>query len=362
MLLGEGSFHQVHGGVATNSPVSPWADFEAEYVRLRGRRFSPPEVPTIYLGDPSPHALGWLEASARMGRVAAGLASPAGLSNPAEGLDPLQDRYLELLKKALLNETGLEAEAAFFAVRDAMETGAPVDDIALYDVRNRMREHFERVQEARQLGQYFERNPRKVGFAHTMIGRSRLENLQYCVTTALVDQVPGDLVECGVWRGGASIFMRGILATRDVVDRTVWVADSFAGLPAPELPQDTLDLSAEQRPELVVTLERVRANFALYGLLDDQVQFLQGWFKDTLHTAPIEAIAVLRLDGDLYESTMSSLTALYDRVSPGGFVIVDDYTYLPMCRAAVDDFRRTHGIEEPMIEIDWTGVYWRTSP
>jgi O-methyltransferase len=94
--------------------------------------------------------------------------------------------------------------------------------------------------------------------------------------------------------------------------------------------------------------------------LDDQVAFLPGWFRDTLPTAPMERIAVLRLDGDLYESTMEALVALYPKVTAGGFVIVDDYG-LPTCRAAIEDFRLAHGITDPIQLIDWTGAFWQRS-
>jgi O-methyltransferase len=103
----------------------------------------------------------------------------------------------------------------------------------------------------------------------------------------------------------------------------------------------------------------VRLNFARYGLLDDRVKFLVGWFKDTLPNAPIEKLAVLRLDGDLYESTIESLDALYAKVSPGGYVIADDYGSIPACRKAVDDFRARHGVTAQINRIDWAGAYWQ---
>jgi O-methyltransferase len=110
---------------------------------------------------------------------------------------------------------------------------------------------------------------------------------------------------------------------------------------------------------LAVPLENVKEIFERYGLLDDQVRFLKGWFRDTLPNAPIEKLAILRLDGDMYESTMDVLRNLYYRVSAGGFVIVDDYGAYSACRKAVHDFRAEHGVSEPIQEIDWTGVYWR---
>jgi O-methyltransferase len=197
--------------------------------------------------------------------------------------------------------------------------------------------------------------------AHTMVGTARLDNVQACVEDILRDRVPGDLVETGVWRGGVAIFMRAILACHGDTGRLVWVADSFAGLPRPDdhsYPADRgYDLSGIA--SLAVPLDEVRDNFRKYGLLDDQVEFLAGWFKDTLPAAPIERIAVLRLDGDLYESTILALEHLYPKLSPGGYVIVDDYVNSPPCQQAVNDYRAAHDIVEEIVQIDWSGVYWR---
>lgn len=200
-------------------------------------------------------------------------------------------------------------------------------------------------------------------YAHTMIGNRRLNNLHHCVADVLRRNVPGDLIETGVWRGGATILMRGILKAYGVTDRTVWVADSFAGLPRPNVEKYPFDMgdTTYAYAELAIPLERVQANFAAYGLLDDQVRFLKGWFKDTLPTAPVERLAVIRLDGDLYESTLDALTNLYPKLSPGGYLIVDDYGCIPACRHAVEDYRQMHGIREEVKTIDWTGVYWQRS-
>jgi O-methyltransferase len=201
--------------------------------------------------------------------------------------------------------------------------------------------------------------------AETMIGMQRLTSLQQCVETVLAEDVPGDLVECGVWRGGASILMRAVLAAYGDGTRSVWLADSFEGVPPPDaenykadkLPWYTMGLH-RFAPVLAVPETEVRANFERYGLLDEQVRFLPGWFKDTLHDAPIDQIAVLRLDGDLYESTIQALDGLYPRLSPGGFCIIDDYN-LPYCRQAVSDYRAKHGITAEIVEIDGSGVFWR---
>jgi O-methyltransferase len=198
--------------------------------------------------------------------------------------------------------------------------------------------------------------------AETMIGTARLDNVVRCCVQAVQDGIPGDLIETGVWRGGSTILMRGVLQALGDAERRVWVADSFEGLPVPDAERYPADegLDWSGVGVLKVDADVVRANFARYGLLDDRVRFLPGWFSDTLPEAPIDRLAVLRLDGDLYESTMDALVALEPRVSPGGFVIVDDYGGWPPCRAAVDDYRADRGIRAPIRTVDWTGVWWRT--
>lgn len=198
--------------------------------------------------------------------------------------------------------------------------------------------------------------------ADSMIGLRRMNNLQHCVETVLRDQVPGDLIETGVWRGGATIFMRGILKAYGVTDRIVWAADSFKGLPKPDphrYPADAGDIH-HTHEALSIGVEQVKNNFRRYRLLDDQVRFLVGWFADTLPTAPLGALSVVRLDGDMYSSTMDAIEVLYPKLSPGGFCIVDDYA-LEGCRKAIDDYRSRHGIKEPIEMVDWTGAFWRKS-
>jgi hypothetical protein len=214
--------------------------------------------------------------------------------------------------------------------------------------------------------QTFDPSLRKVGRdwpteAETMIGMARLDNVQTCIEHVVLEGVPGDLVETGVWRGGCAIFMRAVLKAWNVTDRSVWLADSFQGLPAPDdsYERDRGDRHSELKSYLGVPLDSVKENFRRYELLDHQVRFLPGWFRDTLPAAPIGTIAILRLDGDMYESTHVALSALYPKVALGGFVIIDDYGALPNCKAAVDDFRKAHSLNETMHEIDWTGVYWR---
>ncbi len=204
--------------------------------------------------------------------------------------------------------------------------------------------------------------------AVSMITWARFDNILNCIESILRNQVPGNLIEAGVWRGGASIFMRGVLKVYGVTDRQVWAADSFEGLPKPDAEQFPLEAKVQSGPvmqklyhNLAASLQDVQRNFAAYGLLDDQVKFLKGWFKDTLPTAPTGPLSLIRLDGDFYESTRDSLNALYDRLSIGGFIIIDDYgqdswTY---CRKAVDEFRAERQIADPLIQVDSTCHYWQ---
>lgn len=197
--------------------------------------------------------------------------------------------------------------------------------------------------------------------AHSMVGRRRMHNVRSLCEQVLQEGIPGDFVETGVWRGGVTIMMRAVLRAYGDTDRKVFVADSFEGVPPPNpeaYPADAGDVHFEA-PQLAISQAQVAENFRRYGLLDAQVHFLPGWFKDSLPDAPIEGLAILRLDGDLYESTMDALVALYAKLSPGGFVIVDDYGAVPGCAKAIHDFRATNGIEAELHTVDWGGVYWR---
>ena len=206
------------------------------------------------------------------------------------------------------------------------------------------------------------------GRAVSMLPMARLDQLQRCVEDVIRRGVPGDLMEAGVWRGGAAILMRGILKAHGVTDRCVWAADSFEGLPEPDGACFPKEAAAHHGPVMrdgfehfAVGLDAVKANFARFGLLDPQVRFLPGWFKDTLPMAPIGRLAVLRLDGDYHESTRDCLENLYDKLAVGGYLIVDDYgeDEWTHCRAAVDGFRSARGIADAMVQVDRRCWSWQ---
>lgn len=283
------------------------------------------------------------------------------------------ERYIELLKKTLINEIYIENEVKLFYLIQCLVEKCRVSNELLVNPE-KMTELAQVVNDAKECGGTVtlyaknsegQRQPAHhlrnvLEFPHSMIGRKRMDNLHYCIETVLTDNIPGDLIETGVWRGGATILMRGVLAAHNVCDRTVWVADSFEGLPPPTLVQDQgIDLTKENFPVLSVGIDTVKGLFERYDLLDNQVKFLKGWFKDTLPKAPIEQLSVLRMDGDLYESTMDAFVSLYDKVSVGGFIIIDDYNALEVCKMAVHDFRKERHINDELIKIDTASVYWR---
>jgi O-methyltransferase len=198
--------------------------------------------------------------------------------------------------------------------------------------------------------------------AESMIGLRRMDNIEECIATIIADGVAGDLIETGVWRGGACIFMRANLKAWGDTRRKVWVADSFEGLPPPNATTYAADAGDKlhQYSGLAVGVNQVKHNFERYGLLDDQVEFLVGWFKDTLPTAPFEKLALARLDGDMYESTIQAIEAVYPKLSPGGFLIIDDYgSHASQAGQAIHDYREAQGITEEIVPIDEFGAYWR---
>ncbi len=268
--------------------------------------------------------------------------------------------YLDLLKKCLLNEIYLDDELRLLYLRDCLDGKEPFDYAVYHEIRKARPVEYADLRAAREVGRFPDRDVHRSGFSHTMIGRQRLDGLHACLDQVRTREIPGDLVECGVWRGGACIFMAGYVREHAQEDRRILVADSFDGLPVSSAPADAnLKLDKSVFPELAVSLDEVRANFATYGLLDDRVVFLKGWFSETLASAPTERIALLRLDGDLYESTMDALQALYDRVVPGGIVIVDDWGVFPACRRAVEDFFAGRDEAVPPVTVmDWTAVYF----
>jgi Macrocin-O-methyltransferase (TylF) len=264
-------------------------------------------------------------------------------ARPRPGADPLRTAYLELLKLCLCDLAGARTLSV-------SRTG---------DTRRSQSQVRSRELDDSELGL-------RVGGLDwpfsglTMIGLVRLDDLQACIESVVADGVEGDVIEAGSWRGGAAILARATLDTLGADERTVWVADSFRGLPAPDpgaFPKDRL-LDLSQVDFLAVTVEEVRRYFARFGC-EHGVEFVEGYFNETLPTLRGRRWSVVRLDGDTYEATWVGLDSLYPGLSAGGYLIIDDYGLIPECHAAVHDFRREHEITEPIEKIDFNGIRWR---
>lgn len=203
------------------------------------------------------------------------------------------------------------------------------------------------------------------GKSLTLCTKRRLDNVQTLLEDCLKKGIPGDIVECGTWRGGMSILIRGVLAANDIKDKTVWVADSFQGLPQPK--PGSVDENLYNHEQVIkaqrfaVPMSEVKSNFSRYDLLDEQVKFLPGWFKDTLPQAPIDKIALLHLDSDDYNSTMDVLVNLYPKIVPGGYIILDDWGIGDLCgeQQAIIDYRQSNNITTEIIDVDYHSAYWQ---
>ncbi len=275
-------------------------------------------------------------------------------------------RYLSLLKKSLVNEIYLENELRIYQLvagklyKNWPPFSRKIDFKKLHHIGKYFQEELDQLKSGRREGKLINVNTQHLVYADTMIGMKRLDNIQSCLDTIIDEKIKGDVIECGVWRGGASIFMKAYFQVHGIRDRNVWLADSFQGVPSSTYEQDKIvDMSQATFPGLAIPLSVVKENFQKYDITLENVHFLEGWFKDTLFNAPIDQLSVLRMDGDLYESTWDILVALYEKVNVGGFIIVDDYGALPQCKEAIHEFRNQNGISEPMIKIDYEAVYWR---
>jgi cephalosporin hydroxylase len=267
-------------------------------------------------------------------------------------LEGTASRYLDLVKGAVLDEHYLENELRIQHLMAHIAGEKDLSRKALRDPAGYLPEDMRRLAQARESGELPNSSANGEAqnvLALTQVGRKRLDHLERCLDMVRDGRVEGDVVDCGTGRGGTSIFLAAYLAGYELFGRRLWVADRFGGGTAPE----------EHGPAwFEPDLNAVRDGFARFNLLDERVHFLQGAPGETLAEAPIEGIALLRIDRQEPEEVSAILRATYDRVRPGGFVVIDDYGS-DACAAAVEAFRSERGIDAELERIDWSASYWR---
>ncbi|KAL6072238.1 Macrocin O-methyltransferase [Balamuthia mandrillaris] len=290
---------------------------------------------------------------------------PSSLSRLHE--DTMRQKYLEVLRDSLtaaaFRKTEMDASACWVEKKKIKPFCPPMNPVKRHEGGDA-------------------RSPDWPITGVSMIGTLRMNNIRELLERAEQENIPGDFMECGVWRGGASIFAQAVLSSANI-DRHVWLADSFRGLPPPRTSKDTTywnEISYLEVPNLPllfrfvsntgptllpptqqVSMEEVIENFKAFGLYHpERLHFCKGYFVDSLPHCHPSKIAVLRMDGDMYESTMDQLFNLYPLVSLGGFVIVDDWT-IEYAREAVKDFWEWHGLLEEVtpVSIDRYSIYWQ---
>jgi cephalosporin hydroxylase len=281
-------------------------------------------------------------------------------------VDQGAQRYLNLLKGALLDEHYLENELRIQQLLRHLEEGSRPSSIQMADPLRLLRRDAEVLAALRQAGRLRDESDNLVSyFPWTAMGRVRIDHLQTALDQVRTQNVPGDLVECGTGRGGGAIFLRGYLEAHFMANRQVWVADAFrgsprsdSGVPANDDRELPVPGGGTGFPLLLADLNMVRDGFARFDLLDDRVRFVQGDLVDTLPDAPIEQIALLRIGDGLGDSVGDVLDELYDKLAIGGLVVVDDYAD-DACRQAVDEFRARRGVHEDLERVDWAAAWWR---
>ena len=261
--------------------------------------------------------------------------------------------YLDLLRDALLDEHYVENELRIELLMRSLEEGEDPHPGRLSHPLRYMAGMLRRRAAERRAGELLPGDAPVVeqpnALAYAGLGRVRLEHLESLLKSIREEEIAGDLADVGTGRGGAAIFMRGFLEAHGMDDRRVWVADPFDGSTAP---------AGEGDRSFPPDLNTVREGFARFRLLDQRVVFLPGDPASVLSTAPISEIALLRIDGLQPAEVEAVLETAYDRVAPGGFIVVDDYN-APACQTAVDRFRTRREVVEPLARIDWSAAFWR---
>lgn len=275
----------------------------------------------------------------------------------SEELDRSRARHLGVVKASLLNEHYLDHEVRFAHLARHVGAGRPLVAEQLRDPARHDQEAYRQLVRERTGPAGPDGVEHESFVPYTAMGRAQLDHLERCLDLVRSEDVGGDLVECGTGRGGGAIFLRSYLDAHELIDRVVWVADGFR---ASAEPARTPSLPKQGVAAFQADLNLVRDGFQRFGLLDDRVRFLQGPVDATLPTAAVEEIALLRIGRSQGGDVRAVLDHLYDKVSVGGFVVIDARAD-PKCLEEVETFREQRGVVSPLERIDSLGLAWRRS-
>lgn len=203
---------------------------------------------------------------------------------------------------------------------------------------------------------------------YTMTSSERVWSLLQAVSYVCREAIPGDLAECGVWRGGSIMAMAMRLKELGVTDRPIWLYDTFEGMTEPTAEDVESDSGRRAKDLLEATpvgdgnnvwavspIDAVRQNVASTGYPMDRIRFVAGDVATTLQHETPSQISLLRIDTDWYESTKTSMEVLYPRLSVGGVCILDDYGHWAGARQAVDEYFAAEASRPLMHPIDYSG-------
>lgn len=200
----------------------------------------------------------------------------------------------------------------------------------------------------------------------TLTPPERIHALIQSVKYVVEHEIPGDIVECGVWRGGSMMTVAKVLANLQCYDRHLYLYDTFAGMVPPE--EVDVMYSGDRAADLLekadindrssiwcrVSLDEVKKNVYSMGYNQENIHFIKGKVEDTIPQMAPEVISILRLDTDWYRSTLHELTHLFPRLSPGGVIIIDDYGCWQGARLAADEYFSKNQTAMLLNRIDYT--------
>lgn len=211
------------------------------------------------------------------------------------------------------------------------------------------------------LNQFKEKRLTKIILPYTLVSLERARNLHWLAQGIEQDRIPGDVLECGVCNGGTAAILASS-ATRSRLKRTVWLLDSFQGMPE-VTPEDGVAVggrTAESHVgQEVGSIKRVKEVLIKVGTDMNRVRILSGWFEDTFPSVTASEIALLNIDADWYRSVKLCLETFYDRVVTGGYISIDDYGHWPGCRKAVDEFFESRQLRYKLVQVDYTAHWFR---